>query len=471
MKTIIDKIRIDNRIRVGYGTAFLLLLFSYLITLFANRQLLKQAERVDHTNKVISHLEGVLSDIKDAETGYRGYLLVGDINFLGPYYKSLKSSDSTFSLLRSETTEPLQKERLTRLRNLIDQKLEGLRAGISMFNASDRTFTDSIRQLQYEGKTTMDELRMTVSLMQQTEKLLLEQRTANMKSSFSALNAIIIASLTIAFLLLIFGFITYSRENKARREADQKVKAYQDQLQKRVEELAVANKELVQMRSQEKFASTGRIARTIAHEVRNPLTNINLAMDQLRTDLPVEDENATYLFEMITRNTSRINQLISDLLASTKFAELKQEKTSIYTLLDETLELAKDRIELNNITVEKRYEKNLCLVYADSSKLKIAFLNIIVNAIEAMEPGKGVLFIIAKTETNKCMVEVTDNGHGMDSESQAKLFEPYFTSKPSGNGLGLTNSQNIILNHKGTITVQSEEGKGSSFVVTLDRIN
>ena len=99
MANIIDKFRIDNRIRVGYGTAFLLLLFSYLITLYANRQLLKQAERVDHTNKIISHLESAISDMKDAETGYRGYLLVKDINFLSPYYQSLSRTDSVNAFL------------------------------------------------------------------------------------------------------------------------------------------------------------------------------------------------------------------------------------------------------------------------------------------------------------------------------------------------------------------------------------
>jgi signal transduction histidine kinase len=471
MKNIIDKLKTANRIRVGYGTAFFLLLFSYLITLFANRELLKQAERVDHTNKIISHLDGLISYMKDAETGYRGYLLVKDINFLSPYYKSLRLTDSTFSLLKAETTDPVQQERLARIRALIDRKLSGISNGMTLFNDAGRTFTDSVEKLQYRGKTIMDDLRIAVLLMQKTEKTLLEKRTANMKSSFSALNAIIIVSLVIAFLLLIFGFLTYIRENKARREADDQVRAYQDQLQKRVEELAVANKELLQMRSQEKFASTGRIARTIAHEVRNPLTNINLAMEQLRTDMPVVDENAHYLFDMMSRNSNRINQLISDLLSSTKFAELKQEKVSANTLLEETLEWAGDRIDLNNISIEKKYDKNLCNVFADKGKLKIAFLNIIVNAIEAMEPGKGILRITTKAEVGKCIIEISDNGHGMDKESLAKLFEPYFTNKPNGNGLGLTNTQNIILNHKGTISVVSERGKGATFTILLDLVN
>jgi signal transduction histidine kinase len=472
MASIINKIRIDNRIRVGYGTAFFLLLFSYLITLYANRQLLKQAERVDHTNKIISNLESAMSEMKDAETGSRGYLLVKDINFLSPYYQSLSKTDSIKALLQAEIfDDPLQQERLSRLGDLIQEKLSRIRSGIDLFNDAGRNLTDSIKALQYRGKKIMDELRMTISLMEKTEKLALEKRTANMRASFSSLNIIIIVSLIIAFLLLIFGFLTYSRENKARRDADRQVKAYQQQLQNRVEELAIANKELVLMRSQEKFASTGRIARTIAHEVRNPLTNINLAMDQLKTDMPLVDENASYLFEMISRNSNRINLLISDLLTSTKFAELKPERVDANRLLDETLELAKDRLELHNIAVEKNYTSDLIKISADVSKMKIAFLNVIVNAIEAMQPGEGILNLTTKTEKGKCIIEITDNGEGMGEESQARLFEPYFTNKPKGNGLGLTNTQNIILNHRGTISATSEEGKGTTFTISLNLLD
>src|SRR5450432_1803177 len=103
MKRIIDKLRIHNRIRVGYGTAFFLLLISYGITLIANRQLLNKAEFVDHTNKTITHLETILSDIKDGETSVRGYVLMKDARFLEPYYTSKLHVDSIFLLLKDET--------------------------------------------------------------------------------------------------------------------------------------------------------------------------------------------------------------------------------------------------------------------------------------------------------------------------------------------------------------------------------
>jgi signal transduction histidine kinase len=220
------------------------------------------------------------------------------------------------------------------------------------------------------------------------------------------------------------------------------------------------------LRSIEKFAATGRIARTIAHEVRNPLTNISLATEQLREEVPHNDET-DLLLRMIDRNTTRINQLITDLLNSTKFAQLTFTKTSLNCILNEALDLAKDRIELKNIQVNKQYD-GLPDVNVDADKMKIAFLNLIMNAVEAMEEGKGILTIVTEKSKDKCIIRIQDNGTGIDEEHMLRIFEPYFTSKAKGSGLGLTNTQNIILNHKGIIYAESEVGKGSTFIVELD---
>lgn len=289
-----------------------------------------------------------------------------------------------------------------------------------------------------------------------------------MITRYHTLNAVIIISLVLAFLMAFYGFFIYSRENRARRIADRKVFEYQQQLKERIIELDKANKELIQMRSIEKFAATGRIARTIAHEIRNPLTNINLATDQLTVDLHATQENAAIMLELINRNSLRIDLLITGLLNSTKFTDLAYTKASINQLLDEALELAMDRIQLNNIMVMKNYSQDICDVSVDIEKIKIAFLNIIVNALEAMEPGKGILQLRTEGKDDKCIVIITDNGPGIDPESLSKLFEPYFTSKPKGAGLGLTHTQNIILNHNGRINTESEKDKGTSFTITLD---
>jgi signal transduction histidine kinase len=468
-RNIIRRFAIDMRIRVGYGTAFFLLLISYLLTLYANSELLKQAKLVDHTNKIIIYLEAMLSSMKDAETGCRGYMITKDSSFLQPYQKSRSVVDSAFELVSLETADnPARKEQLSALKDLINRKFSLLAFSIDYYSHNNYELTDTLKSNAYFGKEIMDHIRDAISHMQSEEQALLRNRSDEMSSRYKTLNVIVVTSLVIAFFLVVYGFITYTRENKARRKADLTVFEYQEQLKQQIEELNKANKELVQMRSMEKLAATGRIARTIAHEVRNPLTNIILSVDQIKMDANDHNENSTAMLEIILRNCTRINQLITDLLNSTKSAELIHQKISINRILDETLLLAKDRIVLNNIRVEKFYTEDICDISVDVEKLKIAFLNIIVNAIEAMQPDQGVLALKTESKNDKCVVSIQDNGSGIDKESLTKLFEPFFTSKPKGTGLGLANAYNIIISHNGQIHVESEVGNGTLVTIILN---
>ena len=460
----------DIRIRRGYGIAFFLLLFSYFVTFYANRQLLNQSAKVEHSYKVIFNLEIMLSKLKDAETGIRGYIITKNEDFLSHYYGSTVTADSLYQMINQLTADNQeQQERLIGLKSTIDRRILLFPRTLNIFNAGNREISDSLKNIMSDGKVQMDEIRLKVALLQRVENDLLVLRNTKLEKTFSSVKFITIVSVLLAFILILFGFITYKEENKARKKGVSEIDAYQQQLKKQIDELSIANAELILVRSHEKFAATGRIARTIAHEVRNPLTNINLAADQLKSEMLPEDENASHLFEMITRNSNRINQLISDLLNSTKFSELTFTKISVNDLLDETLTEANDRLSLNHIKVIRKYTEGSCDVSVDKERIKIAFLNIIINAVEAMVYKEGsILTLETKDKNDKCQVIITDNGPGLDKDALTRLFEPYFTSKPKGNGLGLTNTQNIILNHKGEISVESTKSKGAVFTITLD---
>lgn len=467
MKKVFEKVKADKRIIIGYSTSLILLLVTYVVTMISNNQLKSKAANVEHTFKLISSLEVLLSKLKDAETGVRGYALTWDINFLEPYQNSNQICDSiskTIDILTKEN--PVQQDRLLDLKKIIKKRFELFVSAIIYYKNGSIDTTYQLRDKQLESKRIMDKLRLSVAIMQDEEKRQLVQRDIDLKSTFATINSITIISLVLTVMLVVIGFITYTKENKGRITAMNNLKENKQQLSNRVHELNEANIELKQMRSLEKFAATGRIARTIAHEVRNPLTNINLATSQLKTDIPTPDENMLYLFGIIDRNSNRINKLISDLLNSTKFTELRFTTAAVNDILDESLAMAKDRIELNQVVIERNYTTK-CKLNIDTEKIKIPFLNIIINAIEAMEPGKGILKITTKEEGGKCVIIITDNGKGMDAEELSKVFEPYYTNKPKGHGLGLTNTQNIILNHQGTIIVESETGRGTSFIIKL----
>ncbi len=460
----------SEKIRAGYLTAFILLLISYGLTFYTTHDLSKQNTVVNHTNVIITKIERLESAVKDAEIGFRGYVLMKDEKFLAPYYSSKNNTEEIYifldSVFKKTGFDQLQLDRLSYLHQLTNEEFSTISQTISDFKGLDMNMTDSLKQQGYHAKKVMDSIRFIAGLMKEHENSMLDKRTGKVKSAATAIKVINFASLIIAILIAAYSVISFNAENKARKEAAKKTEEYKKRLEERVLDLKKANQELVSLRSMEKFATTGRLARIIAHEIRNPLTNIGLAADQLKSELP-ENEDATMLLEMINRNGTRINQLITDLLSSTKFSELNYESTSINELLDQALELANDRLQLKKITVQKNYSKDLCDIKVDKEKIKIAFLNIIVNAIEAMPNERGLLRLKTQSKENTCIITITDNGTGMDKETTSKLFEPYFTNKSKGNGLGLTNTQNIILNHKGTIEVESDLGKGSSFIITL----
>jgi two-component system, sporulation sensor kinase E len=217
-----------------------------------------------------------------------------------------------------------------------------------------------------------------------------------------------------------------------------------------------------------KFSSTGRIARLLAHEVKNPLTTIVLSADQLQMELPEEVlKESGDLIEVIQRNCQRINQLVTQLLDSTRFSELTISPQSINSLLDEALDTVKDRIELKKIKITKAYDPDICAIEVDPEKVKIAFINLIVNAVEAIDRKEGVLKLTTSIKGKSCRIEIEDNGGGIRKENLERLFEPFFTSKSTGTGLGLTNTQNIVFSHRGSIRVKSEVGRGTTFIVNF----
>jgi signal transduction histidine kinase len=212
----------------------------------------------------------------------------------------------------------------------------------------------------------------------------------------------------------------------------------------------------------------GQFVTALAHEVRNPLSNINLAVEMLRSTIIGEDQKL-YL-DIIMRGSERINDQIAALLTSCQPDEIKPERHSVHLLLDEVLTMTEDRIMLKNITVRKDYTTISCKILVNKQKIQIALTNIIINAIDAMPPQKGELILITRSMNGKCIIEIKDNGAGISKGNLEKIFKPYFTNKPGGMGLGLSTTLNILQLNHARVDVRSEEGKGTSFILTFDGI-
>jgi PAS domain S-box-containing protein len=210
----------------------------------------------------------------------------------------------------------------------------------------------------------------------------------------------------------------------------------------------------------EKLDAKGKVIRILAHEVRNPLNNIQLSVTNLRSSDPTQ---AIEYLEIIERNSQRINALINDLLDSTRYQKMQLEAISLQSVMDDVLLVVKDRVGLTKVIIETIYSPEPAIALIDREKLRIVFLNLIINAVEAIENGTGTISISVIHKPYFHEVKIRDNGCGMTEETAQKLFEPYFTTKPGGLGLGLATTHAIVVSHKATINVTSEIGKGTTF--------
>ncbi len=215
----------------------------------------------------------------------------------------------------------------------------------------------------------------------------------------------------------------------------------------------------------EKLAATGRFIRTMAHEVRNPLNNINLSVENLMQQMSNEDDKI-YL-EIIERNGKRINDLITELLQSSRPADMNLQGISLTEILKDVINAVQDRALLRKIAINFVPPSDDCLIQADQSKLEMALLNIVINAIEAVPDETGMIDVKAISRSGIATILISDNGCGMSPETKARLFEPYFTSKRNGLGLGLATTLTILNAHNAGIEVISQPDSGTTFQLSF----
>jgi len=226
-----------------------------------------------------------------------------------------------------------------------------------------------------------------------------------------------------------------------------------------------------QMRRADRLAAVGSLAAGIAHEIRNPLGSIKGLVQLLAEDLKADDPKISYA-TVIVKEVDRLNKVVEELLSFARpddselevnFAEL-----NLNEVIEQTLLLAAHDSKKEKIKIIKDYALDLPLISADSKKLQQAFLNLIMNAFSAMENvGNLTIKTEYKPDIKTAKVIFADTGSGIDANNLAKIFDPFFTAKPGGTGLGLTITHQIISTHKGKIDVESKIDKGTKFIISF----
>lgn len=268
-------------------------------------------------------------------------------------------------------------------------------------------------------------------------------------------------------------------------------KAAQEVERKRAAELNKAYRELQEAQDMliqaEKLNAVGQLASGIAHEVKNPLAIILQGVSYLKDNLSLEGSLSQTL-DIMKENVERADKIVCGLVDFSRATKLNLEPISINSVLENSLSLVQHRLKFKAIEIIREMSNNLPKLSVDKVKMEQVFVNIFLNAIDAMPDG-GKIFIrsyLAQLERPKngvgrrdkddfrlgekaAMVEIEDTGIGIPKEQQKKIFDPFFTTKGpgKGTGLGLSVTRNIIHMHKGLIEVASREGKGAKFTITL----
>lgn len=232
----------------------------------------------------------------------------------------------------------------------------------------------------------------------------------------------------------------------------------------------------------EKLAAIGQLVAGVAHEINNPLTAVIGFSDLLATEPEVNGQIKEDLLT-IKHEAERARKIVQGLLSFSRPHKPQKEPTNINELIERILSVREYQLRVNNIEVTRNFDKNLPKISADQYQLEQVFLNIILNAEQAMleahkkglqhaqtlSTPKGKLFIETKKENNYAKISFTDDGPGIPKENLLKIFDPFFSTKEvgKGTGLGLSIAYRIIEQHNGKIYVLSEEGKGTTFVIEL----
>ncbi|MCK4224241.1 MAG: PAS domain S-box protein [candidate division Zixibacteria bacterium] len=238
------------------------------------------------------------------------------------------------------------------------------------------------------------------------------------------------------------------------------------------------------IRTADRLAVVGELSAGIAHEIRNPLASISGSVEVLKEELSLSEENQN-LLDLIIKETGRLNRILTDFLNYARIGPSLLSKVELFRILNDVIEIAQKHPSFKeNISIRKIFSSDVRYVLGEENQIKQIFLNLLVNAIESMEGRWGEVLITDKTlnqldkshfteeepkESEWIPLAIMDQGKGMTEEQKEKIFTPFYSAKRNGTGLGLAIVQRLVNNLGGRIEFRSQPGKGSVFVVYLQK--
>lgn len=373
-----------------------------------------------------------------------------------------------------------------------EAKLVALRDQVDRFRGAVRGLLSSPAALP-SGSPKDDATRIGKKLTEMLNEMValsanhLEQRTRESVTRINQANSVLFALVAcgpvLLILMAIFFIHAVNRPLTVLTDATRRLKAGDmsvrvPDLKHEFHELGTGFNEMVgslsqhvhEMQRAEQMAALGQLSAGIAHEIKNPLAAIKLTLQVLATELDLSDEDRK-LFERMEEESRRIETLMKDLLSFARPKEPKLQSVDLNRLLEKAGVFGLQRVPGAGgkgapIEIRKELAPDLPTIVGDVDQLIQVFMNVVLNGIEVMKEG-GALTIQTSYGADEVRVDICDQGPGVPDELKEKIFEPFFTRKPKGTGLGLAVTRQIVEQHLGTIRVTDAQGGGACFRITL----
>lgn len=255
-----------------------------------------------------------------------------------------------------------------------------------------------------------------------------------------------------------------------KRRLEQEIKLYAEELETRVAErtaeLVETHKRLV---AQERIAALGRAAAQVAHEVKNPLAGLLLYSLQLQSKAHTLSESQAYLVDKIVETITHLNSRVEQILGFARPVSLTLQSGDLHQIVKDVLELLRPQLTANNVEVQLSLDQHAAFAMLDESSMRGALMNLMLNAIEAMPEG-GILSIALNRTDETLQLQISDTGPGISEEEAKNIFEPFYTTKEQGLGLGMPYAKKLIEQHGGTISLGSQVGHGATISIALPAV-